>query len=207
MKLEPGKIKTIIFDWGGVCCQEGEPFTSLSLQQVLNLNPNQIADQVRDIYNNYYLGKYDRDSFWLAIMDKFGLQETAEINPSSLSSTYLNSYKIFPNVLEVVLELQKKYQVGLLSNLTPEMRDNIKEQHQLHKIFSTEVYSCDLGVALMKPDQRIYSLILERMKATPEQCLFIDNAPKNLTPAEDLGMQTLLFTSPEQFLKEVKILL
>lgn len=207
MKKEPGKIKTIIFDWGGVCCQEGEPFASLPLQQVLNMNPNQIADQARDIYNNYYLGKYNRDSFWQAIIGKFGLQETAEINPTSLSSAYLNSYKIFPNILEVVLKLQKNYQVGLLSNLTPEMRDNIKKLHQLHKIFPTEVYSCDLDVVLMKPDQRIYNLILKRMKATPEQCLFIDNAPKNLTPAEGLGMQTILFTSPEQFLEKIKILL
>jgi len=207
MKLEPEKIKTIIFDWGGVCCQEGEPFASETLQRVLGMNPNQIADQVRDIYNDYYLGKYDRDSFWQAIMDKFGLHETAEINPTALSTAYLNSYKIFTNILEVILKLQKKYQVGLLSNLTPEMRDKIKEQHQLKKIFPTEVYSCDLDVALMKPDQRIYSIILERMKTAPDECLFIDNAPKNLIPAEDLGMQTLLFISPEQFLEEIKILL
>ena len=61
-------IKAIIFDWGGVFCKEGEPFASRALQLKLSLDPNQIAQEVKDIYAGYYVGRYGRDTFWHAIM-------------------------------------------------------------------------------------------------------------------------------------------
>jgi epoxide hydrolase-like predicted phosphatase len=203
MASEKNKIKAVIFDWGGVCCREGEPFASKDLQKKLAMKPEKIAKKVRDIYIGYYIGKYDRDSFWWAIINHFHLKETAKINPAALSRAYLNSYSVYQDVLDVVLQLQKKYQVALLSNLTPEMRNHIRQTHKTEKYFKPEVYSCDADVKSIKPDPKPYRLILKKMGLPARNCLFIDDSLKNIQAAQKLGFQTILFENRPKFFKEV----
>ncbi len=197
-------IKAIIFDWGGVCCREGEPFASSALQESLQLTPDEITEKVRSIHKDYYIGKHSRDSFWTAIINFFGLTEDAEINPVALSNAYLNSYEVYPDVLDLILQLQSKYKIGLLSDLTPEMRGQIRAKHDLGKIFHVEVYSCDKDVQAKKPDIEMYQTILEKMGFLPEECLFIDNVQYNIQAADKIGMKVLLFKDRLQFFEDIK---
>ncbi len=199
-------FKAIIFDWGGVCCSGAEPFASLALQKILNMTPGEIEDGARDIYNGYYIGKYTKVSFWREIMKHFSLKETDEINPNALSVAYTNSYEIYQDVLDLILDLRKKYRIGLLSKLTIEMRDCIKLRHNLAKYFEVEVYSCDVDVRSSKPDEKSFLVILEKMKLVAEDCLFIDDSQKNIETATKIGMKTLLFNGRDQFFRDIKIL-
>jgi putative hydrolase of the HAD superfamily len=206
MSIDKNKIKAVIFDWGGVCCKEGEPFASLELQKVLGKNPDEIAGEVKDIYSGYYVGKYNRDTFWNAIIKHFNLDRTDAINPEALSDAYLNSYKIYQEVLDIALKLQNKYKVALLSNLTPEMRDNIKKRHETSRYFPIEIYSCDTSVNSTKPCVKPYQIAVDRLQVSPTECLFIDNSQKNLDAASGMGMNTMLFESLEKFLSEINFL-
>lgn len=207
MVLDKNQIKAIIFDWGGVCCKEGEPFASLDLQYTLNMNPDQIAENAREIYNGYYVGKYGRDSFWQAIIRHFGLKENEKINPIVLSNAYLSSYEIYLEIFDVIKKLRSKYKVGLLSNLTPEMRDHVRVKHKLADYFESEVYSCDSEVESMKPESKSYEIILKKLNALPQESLFIDNSSKNIKAAEELGFKTILFQDVQRFLAEIYPLL
>lgn len=207
MIVDKNKIKAVIFDWGGVCCQEGEPFASKALQKVLAMNPDQIADQSRDLYNSHYTGEFIGDAFWQTVIKHFGLKETSEINPAALREAYLNSYLIYQDVLDLALRLQSKYRIALLSNLAPEMRDHIRITHQTEKYFKPEVYSCDPDVKSMKPGPKPYQVILEKLNLPGENCLFIDNSEKNVETAQHLNIQTILFQSPQQLLDDLKPLL
>lgn len=200
-------IKAIIFDWGGVCCKEAEPFASTALQQALGLSPDEITRKVENIHKEYYIGKHNRDSFWGAIIRHFNITETSEINSNALSQAYLNSYTIYQDVLEVILELRKKYTLGLLSNLTPEMRDYIRERHDLDMYFDVQVYSCDPEVQTKKPDHKIFDVIVEKLKLTPKECLFIDDASINIQAAHSIGMKTVLFKNRDQFFHDIKVIL
>lgn len=197
------KIKAIIFDWGGVCCGEGEPFASKALQNKIGLSPDQIAEKVRDIYTGYYVGKYDKDLFWRSVMSFFNLKEDYEINPEILSGAYLNSYKVYDDVLDLILKLKKEYKIGLLSNLTPEMKDKILFAHNLEKYFEVMVFSCDNDVSAMKPQKKPYEIILHKLGLEADQCLFIDNSIKNVEAAEKIGMQAMLFTDKNSFFKDI----
>ena len=131
------------------------------------------------------------------------LKENSEINPRSLSEAYLNSYYIYSDVMDIILKLRKKYKTGLLSNLTPEMRNRIKEKHDLERYFDAEVFSCDADVAAMKPDLKPYEVISRKLEVFMDQCLFIDNSLKNIDTAKRLGMKTILFSDKEIFLKDI----
>jgi 2-haloacid dehalogenase len=57
---------------------------------------------------------------------------------------------------------------------------------------------------MIKPDHAIYQLLLDRNQLKPEDCIFIDDTLDNVKAAIDLGIDGLLFTSPEQFAKDLK---
>ena len=46
---------------------------------------------------------------------------------------------------------------------------------------------------LLKPDKRIYKVLLDRYKLTPEQSVFIDDNPGNIKTAQELGFNAILF--------------
>ena len=58
-----------------------------------------------------------------------------------------------------------------------------------------------------KPARRMYELGAERAGVAAEQCVFVDDLPFNLTPAEKLGMATVHHTSAEQSIPELEALL
>ena len=48
---------------------------------------------------------------------------------------------------------------------------------------------------MRKPSQRMYELGAERAGAPAADCVFVDDLPFNLTPAEELGMATVHHTA------------
>jgi epoxide hydrolase-like predicted phosphatase len=113
---------------------------------------------------------------------------------------------------EQVLELVKGlklggYKVAALSNIEPS-RARWLRQHRIDDYFDIVIFSCEVG--LRKPDLPdspgdggIYELILNRMKLTPSECLFIDDNSNCLMAAEKLGIKTILFENIVQLKNEL----
>jgi FMN phosphatase YigB (HAD superfamily) len=55
-----------------------------------------------------------------------------------------------------------------------------------------------------KPDARIYQLALERLRAKPEEAVFVDDMPENVEAARALGMCGVQFQNTAQTIADVK---
>jgi putative hydrolase of the HAD superfamily len=75
----------------------------------------------------------------------------------------------------------------------------------LGELFDGVVISGDVG--MRKPAPEIYRLGAERIGLEPQQCVFVDDLPFNLAPAEELGMATVHHVSAEQTVAELEQLL
>lgn len=73
------------------------------------------------------------------------------------------------------------------------------------EIFDGVVISAEVGTR--KPAKRMYELGAERAGAQVHECVFVDDLPFNLTPAEELGMATVHHTSAETTIPELEALL
>ncbi len=73
------------------------------------------------------------------------------------------------------------------------------------ELFDGVVISGEEGIR--KPALRMYELGAERAGVAPERCVFVDDLPFNLTPAEELGMATVHHTSAESSIPELEGLL
>jgi putative hydrolase of the HAD superfamily len=58
-----------------------------------------------------------------------------------------------------------------------------------------------------KPARRMYELGAERAGVATRECVYVDDLPFNLTPAEKLGMATVHHTSAEESIPELERLL
>jgi epoxide hydrolase-like predicted phosphatase len=73
------------------------------------------------------------------------------------------------------------------------------------EIFDGVVISGEEGTR--KPAKRMYELGAERAGVSPELCVFVDDLPFNLTPAEELGMATVHHTAADTTIPQLEELL
>jgi epoxide hydrolase-like predicted phosphatase len=73
------------------------------------------------------------------------------------------------------------------------------------ELFDGVVISAEEGIR--KPSRRMYELGAERAGVAPEACVYVDDLPFNLVPAEELGMATVHHTSADTTIPELERLL
>ena len=104
-----------------------------------------------------------------------------------------------------IKELKAKgYQVLVLSNFSEKVaRENADALDFLEYVYGG-ILSYKDGV--IKPDPAIYRLLLDRYGLKPEECVFLDDVPKNVDAAAAFGIATILFRNQEQAMEELRAL-
>ncbi len=91
---------------------------------------------------------------------------------------------------------QAGYSLYGLSNWSAETFERIRNKHEFLSWFEDIVISGE--VKMVKPDPRIYSVLLERIGRPAQECLFIDDSEPNIAVALELGFKTIRFESAQQ---------
>ena len=108
-----------------------------------------------------------------------------------------------PGMYEIVQDLkQRGYALWGLSNWAASTFDRyVGPNFPVFTLLDGMVVSGHEGC--IKPDERIYRILLDRFDIDPLQSVFIDDSQPNLDGAEKLGIKTYLFTGAEQFKKDL----
>lgn len=57
---------------------------------------------------------------------------------------------------------------------------------------------------VIKPMPEIYQLLIDRYTLTPQECVFLDDTPKNLEGAKKFGIHTIHFQNQAQAIEELR---
>lgn len=186
-------IKAVIFDLGGVLFTNG---TKKFIQDICfkyNLDTELVKEIMDgDIGSQYREAKITRDQFWKKVLDKLNLKE--DIN--TLEEQWINGYELIEGTRDIIFELTKKYNVYYLSDNVRERVEKINDKYNFLKWFEGGIFSHEVGVR--KPNPEIYKYALNKIRAKPEEVVFIDDKQTALDPAKEMGMITILFENPEQ---------
>lgn len=82
------------------------------------------------------------------------------------------------------------YRLYVLSNMSREFIDYLR-RFPVYAQFDGEVVSCEELV--VKPERRIYEILLDRYALQPSETLFIDDREANITAARALGIHGFRF--------------
>ncbi len=107
---------------------------------------------------------------------------------------------------EAVIDLMRTlktagYPLFGLSNWSRVKFDTVKDELVFLPLLEDYLISGDAGVT--KPDERIYRILLERIGRPARECIFIDDSEENVFAAEEIGIRTILYRSPEQLRREL----
>lgn len=98
-------------------------------------------------------------------------------------------------MLELVATARTKgIRTALLSNSWGTGGYDIYSGFDLPRYFDVVVVSDLVGCA--KPDPAIYELAVSKLNLPPAECIFADDVARNLKPAADLGITTVLVDEP-----------
>ena len=181
-------IKAVIFDWGGVVAPNPHGGWLNLLADMLTVTIDEILPHWHAAgYEDFSKGIIDETTFWAQFEQSLGKPLPNEKERIWIEGTALQPW---PQVLSLINNLQEKGLINaVLSNVVRPV-SMMLQQAGLYDQFDCVVLSDQVG--LVKPDTTIYQLTLDKLGLKAEECLYIDDLAKNLIPAANLGMVTIL---------------
>lgn len=198
------QLQNIVFDFGGVLIDwdpiylykdifETEEELSFFLENVCRYDWNVLQDAGRPIAEATLLLQKDHPEYSKEIAYYYGRWE------EMLGGTIDENVKL-------IKPLKEKYKIYGLTNWSSETLPLAMERYSFFKDLDGIVVSGDEKI--IKPDPKIYEVLLNRYDLDAKASLFIDDNADNIKAAEKMGFKTVHFTEEvnlEELLKSEKI--
>lgn len=185
-------IKNIVLDMGNV---------------LLDFNPNVIIDKTCDteeekdiILKELFFGKEWIMGDYGTITNSERYDSISKRVPEHLHGKLkecVNNWDICMKPIEGAQEFcknvrDKGYNVYVLSNACNKFHEYFPRNYDV-EFFDGIMVSSD--VHMIKPDVRIYELLLDKYNLKAEECLFIDDREENVEGARKAGMNAVVFAN------------
>lgn len=199
-------VQAVLFDVGGLLVTQRLDVTSF--MPLLGLNPSDPVDvdyldkAIWSHRDQHDLGIRDQE-FWASVALDLGI----DIPRGTVLDTLVQADVERMNrpeaaALEVVDVLKAAgLTVGILANAPLCVATSIRQADWAQQRFDHFFFSSDYSVR--KPHSSIYQAAVQGLSLDPAHILFIDDRAKHVRGAQYVGMDGLLWESPEQAMAEL----
>ena len=187
-------IKNILFDLGGVIMTLSHPDGVKRFKELGVKDAEKQLDPYTQtgIFGDLEEGKITAEEFRLALGEMVG----RELSFAECKHCWLGYRADLPmRNLDALKQLRKEgYRLILLSNTNPFMMDWAESEefdgmgHSIHHYFDATYMS--YRVKTLKPSEYFFSYVLEKEGIKPEETLFVDDGPRNVAMAAEMGIHT-----------------
>lgn len=194
-------IRTVVFDIGKVLCA----FDWESYIDHMLLNQEQKERLKKVTVRSELWNEHDRG----LLTDEDIVNTMCEKEPSlspyirefmSQVTTMITEYEYSGELVRKIKE--QGLQVLLLSNYSETTFLEGEKRFEFMKYIDGKVISYEYKV--VKPERRIYEILLEKYQVIPEETVFLDDRKDNIEVASQMGMHGIVFENLEQVLRELK---
>ncbi|HEY4124126.1 MAG TPA: HAD-IA family hydrolase [Rhizomicrobium sp.] len=203
-------IEAVIFDFGGVFTSS--PFEAFARYERENGLP---VDLIRKINSQNHLtnawARFERAELDLDSFDKAFADEALALGHYVPGKDIIGllSGDFRPEMIEALRRIKAKFKTGCITNNVPANMTGSNEGRSLYAkdvmaLFDHVIESAKTGIR--KPDPRIYEMMCETLKVSPDTCIYLDDLGVNLKPARAMGMATIKVESGAQAIAELETL-
>lgn len=178
------EIEHVIFDVGGVVYD----YSKSPLRRVIEEaggNSNVALD-----FDDYMRGLVDLTFFCRSIAERTGAHVNDRFCDDVFNGLRRGRQEPRRKVLEAMQSLTRiGVKVSVLSNAIPALQSG----EPYYDIVPPERRFFSFEIGLLKPDHRAYIYALDHLSADPTKVLFVDDKPKNVRAAQEVGMHGFVF--------------
>lgn len=158
--------------------------------------------QYDELFNKFEKDEISPDEFRMEVSSRLGLVLTAQEFDAGWCDLYLDAYS---GIDALLADLQPCYQLVALTN-TNRIHSRVWQTKYARTLrYFQRVFSSH-ELKARKPAAQAYQIVLDYLQIKPQQAVFLDDNSENVQGANQLGMKTILVTSYEQMLAELKTL-
>lgn len=200
-------IKNLLFDLGGV------------IMDIRRLNCVASFERLGMKDADSFLGEYSQKGPFLQLEE--GLISEAEfrtavrnfidgeVSDEQIDKSFCDFLVGIPtHRLAELRDLKKNYNIYMLSNTNSIMwNSRIAEDFRQEGLEREDYFDgivTSFEARSIKPDAKIFHVVVEKFGIKPEETLFLDDSQKNLDAAAKMGFQTLLITPGSEFFELLK---
>lgn len=195
--------KVLLFDLGNVVLTNDHAFHTPEQLTEFCKHFNVTLDNLETAFGvsfpDYSLGRVTEDEFW----EKYLYTARAErIDIPHAKNFWRQNQSENETMLSLLGALKASYRLAALTTIPKEWLTFKREKFKLDNYFEEIVSSGEYGVG--KPNPKIYEITLQKLDTLPKDILFIDDSELVLPPAQNLGMQTILFRGQEDLAQRLR---
>jgi len=196
---EKPAIRGVVFDFGGVIHSFNFGLFFRRLGRRTDRTYEQMASLVAgsELPRRYECGEITSGEFYRGIADLCGLRVSEE----EFVSAFVGIFTPVASTISLIRALSRSYRLGLLSNTN--------EWHFERHIRAVEIFPLFDAVTLsyqvktMKPSERIYLDLLEKIDLSPEECVFVDDLEENVAGARNVKLHAIRYRGHEDLVSSL----
>ena len=182
-----------IFDMGGVLCCDFNDIPVIS--DYLGITEEDFFIYSGENFRELLDGKINSNEFWVRFSLRYGKKVEEELfgkffNPGIIQGT-----------IKIIERLKNNSRVVCGTNTIDSHYYYLLNKGS-YEIFD-EVYASTL-MGISKPDPDFYWHILNKEGIKPENTVFVDDMEENIISAQEIGINSILFTDPDSLGQQIK---
>ncbi len=175
-------MKAIVLDMYGVIMkQTGDDY----VPYIRRTFPDLSSEEIYTPWLKADAGELNSLEVWKALGFKGDLEK--------IEKEYLDTIEINEGFYDFISDAKSSYKLAIISNDSSEWSQYLRNKFDINKFFDVISISGDLKIR--KPDEQIFRKTIAELGCTASDCLYVDDRSGNLSAAERLGMNTVLFKS------------
>ena len=206
LKSVLANLSTIIFDLGGVILNLDTNLSVKAFADLASLKEKEIYSRFLEEEWSYAFEKGEID----APMFRNEVRKSLKVNllDEQIDNAWNAMLVDLPiSSLQLMASLKHKYQLYVLSNTNAihlKVLNNMVAANTnggcIMDFFDKAYYSCEVG--MRKPDEEIFTYVIEANNLKPQETLFIDDMEDNIIGAQSVGLRTV-HLSRQDYLTEL----
>lgn len=194
-------IKNIIFDFGGVILKHKATLMEDKISEIFSI-PIEQADEIwKRERPSLLVGERSSEDFLAKLKHDLQSDKTTPELLGLWKSIYKKEAQdVDWELLNFIQKLRENYRVYLFTD-TIDAHDEYNSTRGIYDKFTRVFKSNEEGLAKLNDDA--FLNVLNKIGAKPEECIFIDDTPLNVTKANNLGIHGILYKNRKELKQDL----
>jgi putative hydrolase of the HAD superfamily len=191
-------LRAVIFDYGRVLSLPPSDADWEALAAATDMPVDKLHHRYWEFRDGYDRKEVSAAEYWAKVAGR-------ELNENELTELIAMDDAQWTRGNDDMLHLARQLReagvkIAILSNMQTDMLKVMRSKFDWLAEFDVQMYSCEVG--MVKPEREVYLECARRLGVEAAHALFLDDKDKNVTGAENAGMQAMLFDGEMSLLEK-----